>query len=69
LLKFNKHIEKVVREKYDKVLQLSKVKDNSTDLGRTYVAAYVDYTHTIEKIFDILEHGTEHGNGHAEHKE
>ncbi|HEY9168724.1 MAG TPA: DUF6448 family protein [Lutibacter sp.] len=63
LLKFNKHIEKAVREKYDKVLQLSKVKDNSTDLGREFVAAYVDYTHTIEALHDILEHGS----GHAEH--
>ncbi len=69
LLKFNKHIEKIVREKYDKVLQLSKVKDNSTDLGREFVAAYVDYTHTIEALDGILEHGIEHGSGHAEHKE
>lgn len=65
LLKFNKHVEKTVREKYDKVLQLSKVKDNSTDLGREFVAAYVDYTHTIEALHGILEHGSDH----AEHKE
>ncbi len=69
LLKLNKHIEKAVREKYDKVLQLSKVKDNSTKEGREFVAAYVDYTHTIEALHGILEHGIEHGSGHAEHKE
>ncbi|MFZ2283989.1 MAG: DUF6448 family protein [Lutibacter sp.] len=69
LLKFNKHFEKVVREKYDKVLQLSKVKDNSTEEGRAFVAAYVNYTHTIMMMHDILEHGIEHGSGDAEHKE
>ena len=63
LLKLNKHIEKIVREKYDKVLQLSKVKDNSTKQGREYVEAYVNYTHTIEAIHDIIEHGA----GHAGH--
>jgi hypothetical protein len=60
LLKFNKHFEKVVREKYDKVLQLSKVKDNSTEEGRDFVAAYVNYTHTIMAMHDILEHGGGH---------
>jgi len=69
LLKLNEHIEKVVREKYDKVLQLSKVKDHSIKEGREYVEAYVNYTHTIEAMHDILEHGIEHGKGHAEHKE
>ena len=69
LLKFNKHFEKVVREKYDKVLQLSKIKNNSTEEGRAFVAAYVNYTHTIMAMHDILEHGIEHGSGHAVHKE
>lgn len=66
VLKFNKHIEKVVREKYDKVAKLNKVKDNSTDQGREFVEAYVNYTHTIEALHDILEHTD---NTHASHKE
>ncbi|MDO9137083.1 MAG: DUF6448 family protein, partial [Lutibacter sp.] len=64
LSKFNKHIEKVVREKYDKVAKLNKVKDNSTDLGREFVAAYVDYTHTTEAIHDILEHSADKHSSH-----
>lgn len=66
LSKFNKHIEKVVREKYEKVAKLNKVKDNSTEQGREFVAAYVNYTHTIEALHDILEHT---GDAHASHKE
>ena len=63
LLKLNKHIDKVVREKYQKVTELNVVKDDSTEQGRAYVKAYVDYTHTIEAIHDIIEHG----GGHAGH--
>ena len=66
LSKFNKHIEKVVREKYEKVAKLNKVKDNSTEQGREFVEAYVNYTHTIEALHDILEHT---GDAHASHKE
>lgn len=57
------HIEKVVKEKYDKALKLSKTKDESLEKGREYVAAYVDYTHTLEGIHAILEHGpSAHGH-------
>ncbi|MBX3006972.1 MAG: hypothetical protein KF816_02990 [Melioribacteraceae bacterium] len=60
LLKLNKHIDKVVREKYEKVSELNKVKDDSVEKGREFVAAYVDYTHTVEAIHDIIEHGSSH---------
>ena len=42
LLKLNNHIDKVVREKYKKVSELNKVKDDSVEKGRKFVAAYVD---------------------------
>ena len=61
--RLNNHIEKIVREKYLKVAALSKVKDESVEKGREYVNSYVDYTHTLEAIHDILEHG----GGHAGH--
>ncbi|MFA5542087.1 MAG: DUF6448 family protein [Mariniphaga sp.] len=57
--KFTAHIEKVVHEKYEKVQKLSLVKNESLEKGREYVAAYVDYTHTLEGIHGIIEHGTE----------
>lgn len=64
LHKLNNHIDKLVREKYQKVSELNKVKDDSVEQGREFVAAYVDYTHTVEAIHDIIEHG---GGSHAEH--
>ena len=64
LLKLNNHIDKVVREKYEKVSKLDKVKNNSVEEGREFVAAYVDYTHTVEAIHDIIEHGSGSHSGH-----
>lgn len=65
LVKLDAHIDKVIREKYQKVSELNNVKDNSTEQGREFVEAYVDYTHTVEAMHDIIEHGA----GHAGHKE
>ncbi|KAA3641803.1 MAG: hypothetical protein DWP95_06120, partial [Proteobacteria bacterium] len=63
LLKLNSHIDKVVREKYQKAADLNKVKNNSIEEGRAFVEAYVDYTHSVEAIDDILQHG----GGHSGH--
>lgn len=60
LTKLNTHIGKVIQEKYDKVVALYEVKDESPEKGRAYVAAYVDYTHTVEAIHAPLVHGVEH---------
>lgn len=57
LTNLNTHIQDVITEKYEKVNALSKVKDHSVAEGRAYVAAYVDYTHTLEAIEAVLEHG------------
>ncbi|MBN1650334.1 MAG: hypothetical protein JW857_03330 [Bacteroidales bacterium] len=62
--KFTAHIEKVVKEKYNKLMELSKVQSESLEKGRAYVAAYVDYTHTLEAIHAPLEHAAA---AHAEH--
>ena len=64
LQKLNNHIDNVVREKFNKVSELNKVKDNSVEKGREFVAAYVDFTHTVEAIHDIIEHGTGSHEGH-----
>ena len=64
-LKFTAHIEKVVREKFGKVKELSMVKNESLEQGRAYVAAYVDYTHMLEEIHAIIEHSSD---GQASHK-
>lgn len=58
----NKHVNAQLQEKYEKVAALYKVKDNSVEEGRQYVAAYVDYTHSVEAVHDILagEGGHQH---------
>lgn len=61
--KLNNHIGKVLKEKYEKVAALDKVKNDSPEQGREFVEAYVDYTHTIEAIHDIIEQGS----GHSAH--
>lgn len=58
----NKHVNDQLQEKYDKTVALYKVKDNSVEQGRQYVKAYVDYTHSVEAVHDILagEGGHQH---------
>ncbi len=62
LAQLNNHIGSVIREKYHKVAMLNKVKDNSAEEGRAYVKAYVDYTHSLEALHDILENGGGHNH-------
>lgn len=56
----NKHVNSQLQEKYNKVAALYKVKDNSVEEGRRYVDAYVDYTHSVEAVHDILAGGGAH---------
>ncbi len=58
------HMENVVREKYETVAALKSKKDVSAEAGRQYVAAYVDYTHTIEALHEIITHNND---PHASH--
>lgn len=60
IIKLDNHIHQTIHDKYKEVAKLYKVKDTSTALGRAFVAAYVDYTHTIEAIHHIIDHGANH---------
>lgn len=62
--KLNNHIGSFIREKYETVATLDKIKNESAEKGREYVEAYVDYTHTLEALHDIIDSE----NGHAVHK-
>lgn len=64
LEKLGNHIDAVIREKYEKVAELEKNKNDSPVKGREYVEAYVDYTHTVEAVHDLIEQGS----GHSAHK-
>lgn len=58
----NNHLNKQLQEKYDKTKALYRVRDNSVEEGRAYVKAYIDYTHSLEAVHDILSRGTDRHN-------
>ena len=60
LTALNKHVNSQLMEKYEKTAALYKVRDRSVEDGRAYVEAYIDYTHAVEAIHDILEEGGHH---------
>lgn len=62
LAMLNNHIGSVLREKYNKVAALDNTKNDSPQKGREYVAAYVDYTHSVEAVHDILLGGAVHNH-------
>lgn len=62
------HLEQVLRERYNKVAKLKITKDDSVEQGRAFVAAYVQYTHTLETLEQLLHGPISHGEGqHADH--
>lgn len=62
------HLEQVLRERYNKVAKLKITKDDSVEQGRAFVAAYVQYTHTLEALEQLLHGPISHGEGqHADH--
>lgn len=51
-----------IRERFDRVAEAKKHKDESVAAGRRYVAAYVEYTHYVEHLHQIAEgHAADHG--------
>ena len=61
--KLDAHLNKVLTDKYNEVMEKSLKKDNSTTEGREYVKAYIEYTHFLEAINAIIEGGGAH-EGH-----
>lgn len=63
-------VSKGIRERYEKAAETYKHKDESVQKGREYVAAYVEYTHYVERLQQNAEgHAAPHGEaahkGHA----
>lgn len=51
-----------IRERFDRVVEAKKHKDESVAAGRKYVAAYVEYTHYVERLHQAAEgHAAHHG--------
>ena len=67
------HIGEAIREKFAKVQETAKTKDESVEAGRAYVAAYVEYMHFVEGIHAAVMSAGHHGEAavpdpHAAHK-
>lgn len=54
----------VVREKFRRVLEAKKHAKESVGAGRRFVAAYVDFLHTVEHLSVLSQ---EHSRGRSEH--
>jgi len=61
--KLDAHLNKVLADKYNEVMEKSLTKDNSTTEGREYIKAYIEYTHFLEAIHGIIDGGAPH-EGH-----
>lgn len=59
--KLSIHMENELKEKFNKLTEAAKTKDNSVSEGREYVKAYVEYTHYLEALHDSII-----GNSHHE---
>ena len=73
------HVDRAIREKFDRALEARKHKDDSVAAGREYVEAYVTYMHFVEGIHAAVMSAGGHahagaaaepaGNGHEAHAE
>lgn len=56
--------QNAVKERFERLMNAGKHKDESIDAGRKYVAAYVEYVHFVETLHDTIAAGETH-HGHA----
>lgn len=60
-------VNRGIRQRHEKVTEALKHKDEGVQKGREYVAAYVEYTHYVERLqMDAQGHAAHHGE--TEHK-
>ena len=57
------HVDRAIREKFDRALEARKHKDDNVAAGREYVEAYVAYMHFVEGIHAAVMSA----GGHAAH--
>ena len=59
-------VAKGLHERHHRVAELYKHKDESVEAGRSYVQAYVEYTHYAERLQQDAEGHIEHHKEPAE---
>jgi hypothetical protein len=58
--------ERGIRDRFARTIKAKKHSDHSVDAGRTFVEAYVDFTHYVERLHADAEKRASHGKA-AEH--
>ncbi|MCP4898341.1 MAG: hypothetical protein GY906_15310 [bacterium] len=70
--KINSHMAEAIKEKFRKVTEAKKKKDENVAAGREFVEAYVTYMHYVEGIHTAIvsasAHHAEAGEGSAVHQ-
>lgn len=61
-------VAKGIRQRYERVTEAQKHKDESVEKGREYVAAYVEYTHYVERLQNDAEGNAAHHGEAAQKK-
>jgi len=59
-------IDEGVRRRFALALERRKRSAESVDAGRSYVEAYVDYIHFVERVDELARHGASHAHGEPE---
>jgi hypothetical protein len=65
----NDQVTAGIRKRFDRVIEKKKHVDESVDAGRDYVAAYVEFTHYVEDLYQkAVSEGAHHGEmkGHKQ---
>jgi hypothetical protein len=58
----NDQVTAGIRKRFDRVIEKKKHADESVDAGRDYVAAYVEFTHYVEDLYQkAVSEGAHHG--------
>lgn len=61
--KIGQAAEKGVSERFERLVEANKHKDESTEAGRKYVASYVEFVHYVEGLHNIIARdGAHHSN-------
>jgi len=55
--------EKAVKERFERLMDAMKHKDESVEAGRKYVKAYVIFVHYVEGLHNTIQAGGAHGHG------
>lgn len=60
------HMEKAIREKFDRAVETRKHKDESVAAGREFVEAYVAYVHHVEGVHAAIVSAGAHAHAEAD---